>query len=108
MPKAFNPSLQVGLLRRLLVLFWFFLVLLLVCRLHRRGLRALLWCRARFRRRGSALGLRTLTWGRTLWPGRRLVPRGLRPIVRLGCRRTIGLRTVWLRPAIRLRLIGPC
>lgn len=68
----------------------------------RPGLRALLLlrCRPRFRRGRSALGLRTLARRRSLRPLSRLIPVGLRLVIRLGCRRTAGLRSI--RPIVRL------
>jgi hypothetical protein len=91
----------------MLLLFW----------LPRRWLLVLLFLRRTprlRRRRRSVLGLRRLAPRRSLGPLSRLIPIGLRPIVRLRSRCTVGVRsirttarldcrrTVWLRPGARL------
>ena len=87
-------------LLRLLVLFRLLVLRLLFCRLRGLGLRVLLllWRRPSFPLGRSALGLRTLARRRSQRPLSWLTPVGLWPIVRLGCRRTIGF---WL--SFRLR-----
>ena len=108
-----SQSEALPLLRRLLVRFRLFFLLLLLVRLQRPGLRALLLLRLtlRFRRRRSALGLRALARRRSLRPLSRLIPVGLWPVIRLGGWRPVGLRpvirlgrwrTIRLRPIVRL------
>src|SRR5712692_3094343 len=104
---SLNPR---PLLWRLLFLLLLFVGTLLLFRRPRRGLRALLFLRRtpRFRRRRrSVLGLRRLAPRRSLRPLSRLIPVGLRTIVWLRSRRTVGVRSI--RPTVRLncrRTIG--
>jgi hypothetical protein len=94
MPRVFSPEFEDNLLLRFLVLLRLFFLRLLFFRLDRHGLRMLLLLRSRscFRLGRRALGLRTLDWWRSQWPLRCLIPVGLRPMVRLSCRRAIRFR----------------